>query len=395
MNNKLNSLSIMFIVLLLAALAGGVMLVGQNQNQQRGAYFSGASLSVQPAEISQQVGDTFVAQLWVQTQNSSKVNSVDTTLCYGDKLALDATDPMTLVELNQDAFKVIEYIKDDKASHCLRMLAVSTGISNDNLKFGLVRVANIKFKAAAAGTGRIDINAGDSIVGGFNPAGGSDAAMSISQVSGAAYTVTAASGTSTTSGTAPFLKFKMAFLGVRPDAQCADGNKMPLTVTVRAADGTNKAYPGVIPVKESGTSGEVAIYDVNLKLDGFNYANNLAVFIKGPKHLQVKYGKDGQTEYYGVAGGEISGLTTDETTTPTFNFSGYPLLAGDVTGQNNGQDGVVDGLDFSYVKGESIKRTEEPAGGYMLADLNGNCKMESQDLSELMLSLSVKQGQLY
>jgi hypothetical protein len=30
-----------------------------------------------------------------------------------------------------------------------------------------------------------------------------------------------------------------------------------------------------------------------------------------------------------------------------------------------------------------------------LADMNGNCKMESQDVANMMLSLSVKQGQLY
>jgi hypothetical protein len=59
------------------------------------------------------------------------------------------------------------------------------------------------------------------------------------------------------------------------------------------------------------------------------------------------------------------------------------------------QNGQIDGLDFSYVKTQSIARTAADAGGYMLADLNGNCKMESQDLSILMLSLSKKQGQLY
>jgi len=42
-----------------------------------------------------------------------------------------------------------------------------------------------------------------------------------------------------------------------------------------------------------------------------------------------------------------------------------------------------------------VKRTGVEDRGYILADLNGNCQMESQDVALLMLSLSVKQGQLY
>jgi len=91
----------------------------------------------------------------------------------------------------------------------------------------------------------------------------------------------------------------------------------------------------------------------------------------------------------------LGGLTNDFTTTPLFDFTKYPLLAGDVTGPDGTQDGVVDGLDFSFVKTQSIARTEVAAGEYMLADLNGNCKMESQDLAILMLSLKEKQAQLY
>ena len=118
----------------------------------------------------------------------------------------------------------------------------------------------------------------------------------------------------------------------------------------------------------------------------------MAVFIKGPRHLQVKYGVSGQDYFYNQQGGAVK-VTSSGMTTPINDFTKYSLLAGDVAGQNGeGQDGVVDGLDFSYVKAEVNKRTE---GDQQVADLNGNCKLESQDLTLLMLAMKDKQEQLY
>ena len=170
---------------------------------------------------------------------------------------------------------------------------------------------------------------------------------------------------------------------------------MPLTVTVLAADGTTKTYNNVMPTKSGASSAGLADYLVSLRLSGFNYNSNIAVFVKGPKSLQMKFGIDGQSKSYDKAGGELSGLTNDDATTKVFNFDAYPALSGDVTGPSGTQDGTIDGLDFVMVKAEAVKRTPALAGGYMLADLNGNCQMESQDVTTLMLSLSEKQGQLY
>jgi hypothetical protein len=189
----------------------------------------------------------------------------------------------------------------------------------------------------------------------------------------------------------------MSFAGVQASALCADPEKMPLNITVRAADGTTKYYPGIIPTKETTSIGSSpAVYDVGLRLEGFNYRNNITVFIRGPKHLQVKYGKDDQNYYYNLEDGQLSGLTKNMSTTPMFNFTGYPLLAGDVTGATNGvQDGVIDGYDFSYIKSEAIKRTSVAPHSYLLSDINGNCEMESSDLTWMMLSLIDKQEQFY
>lgn len=187
-------------------------------------------------------------------------------------------------------------------------------------------------------------------------------------------------------GTAPVLNAIIAYAGVQNEAKCA--NNWPVAVTMRASDGTTKTYSDVVPVVQTTTSG-LQKFKISLKLDGFNFFDNVAAFVKGAKHLQVKYGKDGQTAMYNQAGGTLV-LTNDPTTSKVYEFSGYPLLAGDIN-----QDGVVDGVDFSLVKTASITRKSVAEGGYMAEDLNGNCQMESQDQALLMLALNEKQGQLY
>jgi len=390
-NTKANPLSIVFMLLLIVALVAGMYLVGQKQETRRGAYFAGAKALILPAESTVKVGDDVPVQLWVETEADAKVSAVDAKICYGNGVGLDATDVSSLITLNTDAFKVIEYAKDQ--DKCLRLVAVSSGIAPENLKTGLVKVASIRFSALKAGDDNFKMDVANVKVTGYNPTvGATDTSMKVSTSTGARYVVSGGVVT----GNEPILKFNFSMFGVPTDAKCALAEDMPLSVTVRASNGVSKVYKDVPVQKVTSTSSDkYAVYSVYLPLIGFTEKNNLAVFVKSPKSLQVKYGVDKQTAYYDKAGGELGGLTSNEETTPRFEFTGYPLLAGDVTGAEDKQDGVVDGLDFSFVKTQSIKRTEVGEGEYMLADLNGNCKMESQDLSNLMLSLSVKQGQLY
>lgn len=503
MNNK-SKLNIVFGILVLAALVGGLVLVRQNQNTQRGAYFAGTKVLVMPESISANTGSKAVAQLYLETADSAKVSSIDTVVCYGNGLSLAEGSLSSQVVLNNDALKdlVDTSLVTVDGRPCVRIVGLAGAtMKPSDLKSGMFKVVDIKFDTTAEATGKISVIANKTKVGGYNPAAGAtDNSLQVTSTSEANYTVsggvgscgwcgltcriiteglqcpavaspadkecvsannscevrdtstamcntlyyyntetkrcvatsnkynsnqmdcnntavscaqnlesyvtgkttgvcyssqsTCESANSSASGDDAYLKFRMAFYGIRGDAMCADGAKMPLTVTVRAADGTAKTYSDVVPTRVN-SSGDLALYDVSLRLAGFTYKNNISVFVKGPKSLQVKYGKNNQSDYYGVAGGELSGLTSSESTTPTFDFSKYPLLAGDVTGSSGTQDGVVDGLDFSYIKTESVKRTEVETHGYMTADTNGNCKMESQDVANMMLSLSVKQGQLY
>ena len=446
MKNK--PINVIFGILMIAALIGGIMLAGQSQETRKGAYFAGTKMLIMPESVTAGVGEDLVTQLFLETESGAKLSAVDTTICYGAGLELDADNPENQVVLNTNALKDLVDVSLDTIADkpCVRVVALAgASMKPTDLKSGMVRAFNIKFKATEVnGGGTISILSEKTKIGGYNPsAGATDNSLRVGVVTDATYVVTEGTDTACTNdndcvaneycnqtsktcqpcssrpacldatpacvldiaeGSPPicpirvtptpsedvFLNFKMSFYGVSGDALCADREKMPVDITVRANNGIAKTYNNIIPVSVSG-----GVYVINLKLEDFPYRNDLAVFVKGPKHLQVKYGKNNQDSYYNVAGGELNGLTANAATSPLFDFSKYPLLGGDVTGSSGVRDGVVDGLDFSYVKTEAVDRTEVAEHGYMQADLNGNCKMESQDLSNMMLSLSVKQGQLY
>lgn len=175
------------------------------------------------------------------------------------------------------------------------------------------------------------------------------------------------------------LKFKVSFLGVNSSAKCA--NNWPVDVTILESTGNMKKFSAV-PLVANGDG----TYRGEVLLTGVASKNNLAVFIKGPRHVQVKYANDAQSEFYNQPGGNIA-VSNIASQSKVYDFSKYPLTAGDAN-----KDGSVDGIDFSYVKTEVNKRTE---GDGLVADLNGNCKLESQDLTLLMLAMKDKQAQLY
>lgn len=195
--------------------------------------------------------------------------------------------------------------------------------------------------------------------------------------------MTACGGTSV--GGDSVLNYKVAFRGLQPDAKCAVG--WPLKITV-LANGVSKTYDSV-PVKEGN------YYKGSVVLTGFTAKNGVAVFVKSSKGLQMKYGKDGQVGFYGKPGGEIV-LTDSASTSPWYDFTNYPIVPGDVVGINSDtQDGWINGVDFSYVKQRSLTHETVAEGAYLQADLDGNCQVNSNDVNVLKISLNEKQGELY
>ncbi len=386
-------------LLLVVALVVAVAMIGKNQDIRRGAFFAGSKLLLQPDSIANKmVGDEVPVDIYVEThqfgsqQEYAKVDYVRVKLCYGANLAIDG-EPETRVTLQNENFNTLILARVSNAdvagySKCAD-LRFKNEREKENLKSGMVKVASLRFRADSAGSGKVGIIKEGSEVSGYNPQlgqGSVDPAMEIVQVSEVNYVVGGAGNTAW-----PVLNYRLAYAGVEKGAKCAVN--WPVSLVVMSSAGVVKNYR-VVPEKDSSVTNRM-VYKGSVVLEGLNERENLAVFFKGPKHIQVKYGVNNQVNYYNVAGGRIS-LTTDAFTSPVYDFSGYPLLAGDVTGPSAGvQDGILDGRDFAYVKNEAIGRKVVADGSYYLADLDGNCVMNSVDISTLMVSLNEKQGQLY
>jgi len=383
----------------------------------------------------------------------AKISSIDTIVCYGPNLKI--TDPDTQVVLNEEALKtkVDVSLVTVEGKSCLRLIAISdVSAKPEDLKGGMVKIATLKFKGESGGTGKVEYVVGQTKVGGYNPyKRASDTALKVGSATGTTYDISGAGvvdcnlkvnppekcpagyfcleknisgptppgyrdgdGTcvegcasdsdcpsgqvcdehvcKAQSGDTPILNFQVSYGNVKvSDGKCVVDWPMQVIVL---AKGESKVYTGVKPIL-MGTSGDKIIYQGRLPLTGFNHFENVAAFIKGPKHLQMKYAVQNQSAPYDKAGGQLT-LTKDATTSPLYNFSAYPIIPGDVKGPNSeNPDGWIDGVDFAYVKGRSLTHETVAESGYLKADLDGNCQVNSNDVNVLKISLQTKQGQLY
>jgi hypothetical protein len=133
---------------------------------------------------------------------------------------------------------------------------------------------------------------------------------------------------------------------------------------------------------------DLEYFMAEIELNDEMESDDLAVFIKGPKHLQLKYGMDKQTSYYNDLYGKLKAFNLGDNEDKVYDFTGYPVLAGDIA--NGKQDGLINALDFSYVKKQmsSIKPDEK-------VDLDGNCKILSGDFGLVLKTLKEKEDQNY
>lgn len=467
---------------MLAALGGGLLLVKQNQNTQRGAYFAGTKLLMQPQALTGSVGGEVVTQLWAETEKigdvvkptptprndgncgakpaekcgvwanegwwmlqvrpecingkwdfndqvctkagrkdvcggqnyccpgaigtkwttnmsscptspplggDAKLSSIDTVVCYGSNLEL--TNPGIQVSLNEEVLKDVidaSLINVDGRT-CLRLIAISgASMKPEDLKGGMISLATIRFKAVSPGSGKVEILADQTKVGGYNPTvGATDAALKVGTVTEATYTIGGEVGD------VPILNYKVSFGDVKvADAKCAVN--WPLQIIVLGA-GETKVYSDVTTQAVS-SSGSLITYKGSLPLVGFDHLINVAAFIKGPKHLQMKYAVQNQSASYDKAGGELT-LTKSAESSVLYDFSKYPMLPGDVVGATIEvvPNGVIDGVDFAYVKSRSLTHETVAEGGNLKGDLDGNCQVNTNDVTVLKKSLETKQGELY
>ena len=367
------------------ALVAATVLISQNQETRKGAYFAGANLSLLPTSFSGTVGGEVPVQVWINTVG--KVDFVQTRLCYDNKLNFDTSRASDLISINTDRFSTVELAAvgtgESGFAQCLD-LAVSSNKAAASLATGAQRVATVKFIAQASGSGSIAMVASKSQVSGSNPnTGSNDMSLSIDSVGQATYSVTG--GTSVDVGTGSVAHFKMSYLGLLPSASCAVNWNLQL---IALGNGVTKTYTGLTPSGSQVSNGKV-IYEFTKTLSGFTQTSNVALFLRGPKQLQIKYGVQNQGAMYNKAGGELT-LTADASTTTLYNFSGYPVLSGDIN-----QDGVINGQDFSLTKAGALTHRQVSSGSSLDIDLDGDCMATNNDVQILKTSLLEKQGQLY
>ena len=427
-------------LLMLVALGGALLLVRQNQNTQRGAYFAGTKLFTQPDDLTKNLGEVLIADLYVDSPE--KVSSIDTEVCYGSQLDL-GDNPSAKIMLNPEALDMLmdaSIVTSGEADKkCLRLIAIANPAAKpEDLKSGIVKIATIRFDTVFVGSDSLEIIKTASKVGGYNPdPNATDASLSVTVSGGTNYTISngdiTLSPTPTVvyegcetdadckegeycyqppmptcptgadcimvmphkyckSDSAPVLNFKTSFGNVKSSsAKCVVD--WPLQVIVLGS-GQSKVYTGVKVSKVAEVDNKV-IFEGSLPLEGFTLFSNVAAFIKGPKHLQMKYAIQDQKGPYDKAGGKLV-LTNKSETSIVYDFSDYPMVPGDVVGPNTETpDGWIDGVDFAYVKARSLTHETVDEGGYLKADLDGNCQVNSNDINVLKISLQTKQGQLY
>ncbi len=185
------------------------------------------------------------------------------------------------------------------------------------------------------------------------------------------------------------LKFKVVYPGVNKDSQCDNGYDQ-VKVTVESPTGevwkSDKVkLQKTTETKDIGENQPVIVYQGEVALTGFNYNEKLSVMIKGPKHLGLVYGKNGQTECYKDRVGTIGGLTKNSATTPVWDFTTLPLPPGDIF--ENNLD-LVNGQDYSTLKEAINKGTSANPQ----ADLNGDCIINAADATYLLNTVSQKCG---
>jgi len=384
--NKSNVRSIVFLALMTIAIFMGVVLVRQNQELRRGAYFAdNITVSLLPEESQAIVGDVVPIQLWVSS-GGNKVDGVQVDMCYGDGLELpdDEIEIYDSVVLNTSNGFTQKPLVLGLDNNCVR-IAVSSDRPESQLKSGVLHVATVNFEASQVGSGEVTMALAKTTVTGDNPEGGSDTYMRVVAVNGASYEISEGGGDQ--GGDDVWANYKVAFIGVRPANKCTTDWQTKLVVL---SGSTKKEYANIQLTKTSevNENGEI-IFSGSKKLTGFTATSSVALFFKGPKHLQVKYGKQNQTEFYNQAGGELT-LTASADTSTVYDFSEYPMLAGDVDGS-----GVIDGVDFALVKGKAKEFKQVADGVNMVEDLDGSCQVNNIDVRLLVESLNEKQDQIY
>jgi hypothetical protein len=183
-----------YIIIALATvivLIGCVLLIRKKQSTPKMAYFAKTKLLVEPKLMEGKIKDQINVRLVAETENSAKISSIDTQICFGNELEISETDTSSLVELNQEALGILVDASVDKNKNCLRLVAIASLNKKPNdLATGTVQLATIKLLAKTTGSGEIKIDGAKTKVGGYNPTpGAANSAIKVTELGNAKYVI--------------------------------------------------------------------------------------------------------------------------------------------------------------------------------------------------------------
>jgi len=256
-----NKLGIISIVVLIIALAAGMILVNQSQDTRRSAAFAEAKVFLLPSEkIEKNLGEKFTVQLWVESGDrydgtgKAKVQNIQTQICFGDELAIDTTDNAKgVMEVTESGFDDVALAQTTvvDGKKCLNLAIVADNF--DRIKSGTMEVGKIYFVSSKEGEGEIVINKEKTKISGENSADAVDKYIDVGTVTGTSYKI-GQGGVDPTitqppvTGDWPVLNFKMAFRDVTPEMKCATNARNYVNVIALGPDGSRKSYD-LIPVR--------------------------------------------------------------------------------------------------------------------------------------------------
>jgi hypothetical protein len=381
----------LILLLLLISLSTALVLVKSNQDSRRQAANAQISALFYPEQLTVQTGQRF-SQVFILDTHEYRLNAVDTRIKFDPRLfKVISVTPLSKQSnqypgskyLFQNDIDALD-LRFDNQLGTINVLGVNLA-EESAVETGIINLVRIDFEALSSGPVELALDPSyRHLVTGYNSTLAPTAVPTLPLYS-------SPTPTPTGSPTSSVLKFKFSFAGVSPYADCSS---WPISVLVRSDIGTTKLFTEINPIRIDSDSSYLAVYSATLNLTGFTDHQNLSVFIKGPRHLQTKYGLNGQDSYYNLPVGQIS-VTSDPNTTPVYDFTNYPLPAGDITGPHSLSDGVVNGLDFAQVKNQAVSRLQGSGNNSFPGDLDGNCQVNSVDITTLMQTLREQLDQVY
>lgn len=383
---------IILTLLLLAAVGGGLLLVKQNQDVRKGAAAGVLNLFISPGtRITKKVGEKLSYVISYSGPANSKVETVQTKVCYGPEIVFKGATGVTANGFRSVALSktlptnsagltctFVTVVADDTATTCTA-----------NLK-DAGQAITLNFDAVKKGGPRAITLVKEDSRGTIYAPGSAEKLLDGNITGNGEYEIT--DGVVVPTGD-PVLNYMVSYYGIRPnDHKCLVD--WPLQLIVQHGDQNRKAYNNIIPQEVIDKEDRV-VFKGSVPLKDFAYTDSVSALFKGSKHLQMKYYKNKQSEAAGKYTGEIT-MTNDPATSPWYDFTDYPILPGDVVGKDSEeQDGEVNGIDFIYVKNQSAKLVTVADGQNLKGDLDGNCQVNTNDVNLLRLTLAKKQGQLY